>query len=178
MFELFRSLAQLSSLFMLTVSVLLSLNVHAKGQDDLKQEAAQLKQDIVSLSQDLAVLEERLLYPPEVKLGVFLSLADKTRFKLDSINIAIDDALVASHLYQQSDVESLLNGGVQQLYLGNIAPGKYKLTASFNGQGRSGGYFKRKKSLRFDKGENARYIQLIVSENPTTSEPIFKVKQW
>ncbi len=155
----------------------------AAGQNDtssteLANEARALKADILQLSQDLANLEQALLYPPDVKFGVFLSLSERTGFKLDSIEIFVDDTLVSSHLYQQEDLRSLQNGGLQQLYIGSVAPGNHKLTASFNGQGRTGGYFKRKKALNFDKSNEARFIQLIVSENPTTGEPIFKVKQW
>ncbi len=145
---------------------------------ELKKQAQELKGDILSLSQELNALEEALLYPPDVKLGVFLSLMDRTRFKLDSIEIFVDDTLVSSHLYQVGDLQSLQNGGLQQLYMGSVAPGKHKLTASFNGQGRTGGYFKRKKALNFDKTNEARFIQLIVAESPATGEPIFKVKQW
>lgn len=145
---------------------------------ELKKQAQELKGDILSLSQELNALEEALLYPPDVKLGVFLSLMDRTRFKLDSIELFVDDTLVSSHLYQAGDLQSLQNGGLQQLYIGSVAPGKHKLTASFNGQGRTGGYFKRKKALNFDKTNEARFIQLIVAESPTTGEPIFKVKQW
>lgn len=145
---------------------------------ELKKQAQQLKADILSLTQDLGALEEALLFPPDVKFGVFLSLSARTKFKLDSIELFVDDTLVSSHLYQQDDLQSLQNGGLQQLFMGSVAPGKHKLTASFNGQGRTGGYFKRKKALNFDKTNEARFIQLIVSESPTTGEPIFKVKQW
>ena len=48
----------------------------------------------------------------------------------------------------------------------------------FNGQGRNDRYFRRKKILSFVKEEKARYIQLIVSDNNSTGEPVFKVKQW
>jgi len=152
----------------------------AKGAaaDDLKQAAQALKGDILALTQQLNELEESLLYPPDVRFGVFLSLNEKTRFKLDSIELFVDDALVSTYLYQDSDIRSLLNGGIQQLYLGSVPPGEHKLTASFNGQGRSGGYFKRKKSLKFEKNNEARYIQLLVSETPGAGEPVFKVKQW
>lgn len=153
-------------------------NTNSSHTAELKKQAQELKGDILSLSQDLNALEEALLYPPDVKFGVFLSLSERTRFKLDSIELFVDDTLVSSHLYQSDDLQSLQNGGLQQLYMGSVAPGKHKLTASFNGQGRTGGYFKRKKALNFDKSNEARFIQLIVSESPTTGEPIFKVKQW
>ena len=163
---------------LLACSVLGSESSNSPSSAELKKQAQELKGDILSLSQELSALEEALLYPPDVKFGVFLSLTDRTRFKLDSIELFVDDTLVSSHLYQAGDLQSLQNGGLQQLYMGSVAPGKHKLTASFNGQGRTGGYFKRKKALNFDKTNEARFIQLIVAESPTTGEPIFKVKQW
>ncbi|KZY69093.1 hypothetical protein A3738_26295, partial [Oleiphilus sp. HI0066] len=173
--RLFKNHIGIRSLKLLAIVVtsclLLSQVVHAnsdqtQNNQDLKAEASQLKQSIIELNQELHALEQAMIYPPEVKFGVFLSLDDKTRFKLDSIELFVDDALISTHLYQNSDIQALLNGGVQQLYLGSVAPGQHKLTASFKGQGRSGGYFKRKKSLKFDKTKNARYIELIVSERP------------
>ena len=144
----------------------------------MNAKAALLKQEVLSLTKSLDALEQSLLYPPDVKLGVFLSLSSKSRFKLDSIELFVNDDLVFTHLYEDADIQSLLNGGMQQLYMGSVAPGTHTLTASFNGQGRIGGYFKRKKALRFKKSNEPRYIQLIVSESASTGEPIFKVKQW
>ena len=163
---------------LLACSTLASESAAGNASADLRKQAQDLKGDILTLSQDLAALEESLLYPPDVKFGVFLSLGDRTLFKIDSIELFIDETLVSSHLYQADDLRSLQNGGLQQLYMGSVTPGKHKLTASFNGQGRTGGYFKRKKALNFDKTSEARFIQLIVTESPTTGEPIFKVKQW
>lgn len=163
---------------LLVIPALASESADSPNAAELKKKAQELKGEILTLSQDLSSLEEALLYPPDVKFGVFLSLTDRTRFKLDSIELFVDDTLVSSHLYQTGDLLSLQNGGLQQLYMGSVAPGKHKLTASFNGQGRTGGYFKRKKALNFDKTNEARFIQLIVAESPTTGEPIFKVKQW
>lgn len=150
----------------------------APAENKLNKEAELLKQELIKLNQDLSQFEQSLLYPPEVQVSVFLSLSDKTRFRLDSIEILIDDALVASHLYQEGDINALKTGGIQQLYLGSVNPGKHKLSASFNGQGRNGRYFRKKKSLSFTKNASARFIQLIVSESPGSGEPQFKVKQW
>lgn len=151
---------------------------HASANADLSKQAQQLKKELVEISSALDRYESELLYPAEVKVAVFLSLANQTRFKLDSIELYIDDELVSSHLYQNDEITALRAGGKQQLFQGSVQPGSHKLTASFNGQGRTGGYFKRKKALSFDKKASARYIELVVNESPTTGEPIFKVKQW
>ena len=169
-------------IFFLTLISLGSASAASKDEaasaKAMNAKAAVLKQEVLTLTKSLDSLEQSLLYPPNVKLGVFLSLSSKSRFKLDSIELFVNDDLVFTHLYEDADIQSLLNGGLQQLYLGSVAPGTHTLTASFNGQGRIGGYFKRKKALRFKKSNEARYIQLIVSESASTGEPIFKVKQW
>ena len=173
-------LPSIQTLFTTLLLVLLSAHsvFAAQPDDSLDKEAEALKQELIKLNQDLSAFEQNFLYPPEVQLSVFLSLSDKTTFRLDSIEISVDGALVASHLYQEDDIAALKTGGIQQLYIGSVGPGKHKLSASFNGQGSSGSYFRRKKSLTFIKESNARYIQLIVSESPGAGEPLFKVKQW
>ncbi len=175
------SILESTRTFILTLLLALSFSHSSFGtpsDDALNKEAEALKQELIKLNQELTAFEQKLLYPPEVQVSVFLSLSDKTTFRLDSIEISVDDALVASHLYQEDDISALKTGGVQQLYIGSVAPGKHKLSASFNGQGASGSYFRRKKSLTFTKESSARYIQLIVSESPGVGEPLFKVKQW
>jgi hypothetical protein len=142
------------------------------------QEAEKIKKDIIELNRRLYQFEENLLYPSNTQLAVFLSYAENTAFVLDSVELRLDDKLVSSSLYQESELTALKNGGIQRIYLGSLEDGKHKLTVQFNGQGRNDRYFRRKKALNFIKEEQARFIQLIVSEDRTTSEPLFKVKQW
>ncbi|MFV1873707.1 MAG: hypothetical protein ACMZ64_10340 [Oleiphilus sp.] len=141
-------------------------------------EAEKIKQDIIKINQDLYRFQEALLYPTNTQLAIFLSYADNSAFILDSIEINLDGKLVSSALYRESEVEALKKGGIQRVFLGSLSDGKHKLSIQFNGQGRNDRYFRRKKILNFVKEEQARYIQLIVSDNNTTGEPIFKVKQW
>ncbi len=141
-------------------------------------EAEKIKKDIIELNQRLYQFEEALLYPTNTQLSVFLSYADNTAFILDSVELLLDDKLVSASLYQDAELSALKNGGIQRVYLGSLADGKHKLTVQFNGQGKNERYFRRKKALNFVKEEQARFIQLIVSEDRTTGEPLFKVKQW
>lgn len=149
-----------------------------KALQALNQEVANLKLDILELNRDLYRFEEQLLHPVETQIAVFLSLAPDTRFSLDSIELHLDDTLISSYLYQEKEISALRSGGTQRLYVGSLSDGKHKLSASFNGQGASSRYFRRKKSMKFVKSQKAKYIQLIVSEDQRTGEPLFKVKQW
>ena len=141
-------------------------------------EAEKIKQEIIQINQDLYRFQEALLYPANTQLAIFLSYADNSAFVLDSIEISLDGQLVSSALYGDSEIEALKKGGIQRVFLGSLSDGKHKLSMQFNGQGRNDRYFRRKKILSFVKEEKARYIQLIVSDNNSTGEPVFKVKQW
>ena len=144
----------------------------------LAKEAEQLKKRLVELNRDLYTYEEQLLYPTETQLAVFLSLRADTTFKLDSVELLLDDKLVATHLYQESELNALKKGGIQKIYLGSLADGRHKLTAKFNGQGADKSYFRRKKALTFTKENKAKYIQMEISESSTKREPLFKYTQW
>lgn len=142
------------------------------------QEAEQLKQDIISINQELYGFQEALLYPSNTQLAIFLSYSDNSAFVLDSIEILLDDQLVSSALYSDAEISALKKGGIQRVFLGSLSDGKHKLSLQFNGQGQNDRYFRRKKILSFVKEDKARYIQLIVSDESATGEPVFKVKQW
>lgn len=144
----------------------------------LVKEAEELKKDLIQLNRDLYHFEEELLYPTETQLAVFLSLNAKSTFTLDSIELLLDDKLVGTYLYQDTELEALKKGGIQRIYLGSLSDGRHKLTAQFNGQGANNSYFRRKKALKFTKENSAKFIQMEVSENSSTREPLFKVKQW
>tara|TARA_R110002072_G_scaffold172728_1_gene326969 strand:- start:51960 stop:52559 length:600 start_codon:yes stop_codon:yes gene_type:complete len=144
----------------------------------LVSEAEKIKKEIIKINQELYKFQKELLYPSNTQLAIFLSYSEKTSFVLDSIEINLDGKLVSSSLYRDSEIEALKKGGIQRIYLGSLSDGKHKLSMQFNGQGQNERYFRRKKILSFIKEENARYIQLIVSDNNVSGEPVFKVKQW
>jgi hypothetical protein len=144
----------------------------------LIQEAEELKKELIQLNSELYEFEEDLLYPANTQVGVFLSMSKDSSFILDSIQIRLDDKLVTSFIYQEDEIASLKNGGIQRLYLGSLADGRHKLTAKFNGQGANNQYFRRKKALNFTKEQSTKYILLVVTESAINNEPLFKVKAW
>ena len=144
----------------------------------LNKEVSALKKDILQLNQSLYRFEEQLLHPVETQFAVFLAVAPNTRFNLDSIALRLGDTLISSHLYEEKEIKALRQGSVQRLYVGSLSDGKYKLTASINGQGASSKYHRTNKPIKFAKNEKAKYIQLVVGEDRRTGKPLIKVKQW
>ena len=144
----------------------------------LDQEIQELKKDVVDLNKDLFVLEEELLFPANTQVAVFLSVDVGQFFGLDSVQLKIDRKEVINSLYTPREVEALLKGGVQRLYLGNLKVGGHELVAFFNGKGPNERAYKRGASLRFEKGVGAKYLELKIDDRQRKLQPQFEIKDW
>jgi len=144
----------------------------------LDQEIQDLKKDVVDLNKDLFILEEELLFPANTQVAVFLSVEVGQFFGLDSVQLKIDRKEVINYLYTPREVEALLKGGVQRLYLGNLKVGGHELVAFFNGKGPNQRAYKRGASLRFEKGVGAKYLELKIDDRQKKLQPEFAIKDW
>ena len=144
----------------------------------LDQEIQGLKKDVVDLNKDLFVLEEELLFPANTQVAVFLSMDVGDFFALDSVQLKIDQKEVINYLYTPREVEALLKGGVQRLYVGNLKVGPHELVAFFNGKGPNERDYKRGASLRFEKGVGAKYLELKIDDRQRKLQPEFEIKDW
>lgn len=143
--------------------------------DDRIQE---VKSDVIQLNRDLLVLEEELLFPANTQLAVFVSLDVGKLFELDSVQIKIDDKLVANYLYTPLEVQALQRGGVQRLYLGNLRTGEHEVVAFFTGRGPHERDYKRGATVKFSKDTQAKYIELRIQDSQAKLQPEFNVKIW
>ena len=144
----------------------------------LDQEIQGLKKDVVELNKDLFVLEEELLFPANTQVAVFLSMDVGDFFSLDSVQLKIDQKEVINYLYTPREVEALLKGGVQRLYVGNLKVGAHELVAFFNGKGPSERAYKRGASVKFEKGVGAKYLELKIDDRQRKLQPEFEIKDW
>ena len=144
----------------------------------LDQEIQDLKKDVVDLNKDLFILEEELLFPANTQVAVFLSMDIGTFFALDSVTLKLDQREVINYLYTPRELEALLKGGVQRLYLGNLKVGPHELVAFFNGKGPNERAYKRGASLRFEKGVGAKYLELKINDRQRKLQPEFEIKDW
>jgi hypothetical protein len=144
----------------------------------LDQDIQGLKKDVVDLNKDLFVLEEELLFPANTQVAVFLSLDVGDFFALDSVQLKIDQKEVINYLYTPREVDALLKGGVQRLYVGNLKVGPHELVAFFNGKGPNERAYKRGASLRFEKGVGAKYLELKIDDRQSKLQPEFEIKDW
>lgn len=137
-----------------------------------------LKGDVIRLNRDLLVLEEDLLFPASTQVALFVSMDVGRLFALDSVQVSLDDKVVANYLYTPLEVEALHRGGVQRLYLGNLRAGEHTLVAFFTGKGPHERDYKRGATLKIEKGSDPKYIELRIRDSTQKLQPEFDVKVW
>ena len=108
-----------------------SARAQMKGLDEQVQE---VKSDVLSIAADLNQLEEKLLYPSDTHLAVFVALAHGETLRLDAVQIQIDGQPATHYIYSFKELDALRKGGVQRLYSGNIATGAHEIQVSVNGK--------------------------------------------
>lgn len=144
----------------------------------ISREVQALKKEVIVLNKDLRLLEENMLFPSNTRFTVFITVNSGRFFTLESVKVKIDGRLVTSHVYSGKQRTALLNGGVQKLYVTNMSEGEHRLTAFFTGIGANDRVYKRAAELEFDKGLGSQYLEILVTDDESTQEPVFKLKQW
>ncbi len=136
-----------------------------KGQDEQVQE---IKGDVLSIAAELNQLEEKLLYPSNTQVAVFVSLVGGETFRLDSVEVQLDGKPVAHHLYTFKELEALQKGGVQRIYTGNVRSGEHDLQVSVTGK--TGGVTDFQKAERFkvNKDVGPKIVEISLAAQSIT----------
>jgi hypothetical protein len=128
-----------------------------KGLDEQIQD---IKTDVLAISTDLVQLEEKLLYPSNTQVSLFVSLAQGEKFRLDAMEIKIDGKDAAHHLYTFKELEALQKGGVQRIYTGNIRAGEHTLDVTLIGKTAGNSDFRHDASYKFTKDVGPRLVEI------------------
>jgi len=136
------------------------------------------KADVIRLNRDLLVLEEELLFPANTQVALFVSMDVGWLFDLESVQIKLDDKMVANYLYTPLEVKALHRGGVQRVFVGNLKAGEHAIDAFFTGRGPHERDYKRATTLKFDKSTEPKYIELRIKDSTSKLQPEFEVKVW
>jgi len=169
-------------LLYIVLASLLSLVVNAeevsreqiKGLDEQVQD---IKKDVLNLSSGLARLEEKLLFPSNTQVSLFVSMNEGDDFRLDSVQLKLNEKVVAQHLYSFRELEALQMGGVHRLYLGNIKTGDHDLVVSYTGKAPAGGEYKRSGSYRVNKDVGPKFVEIKIA-GPESTEQDIKFRDW
>jgi hypothetical protein len=145
----------------------------SQGLDEQVQE---IKSDVLSIAAELNQLEEKLLYPSGTQVAIFIALAKGDLMRLDAVRLQIDGQLVAHHIYSFKELEALRKGGVQRIYVGNVATGDHQLEVLVDGKLEGGADFSRTEHFTFRKEVKPKMVELTVQ--PSTGNNPIALGEW
>jgi hypothetical protein len=134
-----------------------------KQMRGLDEQIQEIKSDVLNMTQELNRLEEKLLYPSGTQVAVFVELAKGDTLRLDAVRLQIDGQLVAHYIYSAKELEALRKGGVQRIYVGNVATGDHQLEVLVDGKLESGADFSRTERFAFRKEVKPKLVGLTVA---------------
>jgi len=140
-----------------------------RGLDEQVQE---VKSDTLSIAAELNQLEEKLLYPSGTQVAIFVALAKGDQLRLDAVRLEIDGQLVAHYIYSAKELEALRKGGVQRIYVGNVATGDHQLNVMVDGTLKAGTDFSRTEHFTFRKEVKPRLVELKIAGPDSSKTPI------
>jgi len=145
-----------------------------KGLDEQVQD---VKKDVLNLTSELSKLEEKLLFPSNTQLALFVSLKKGDDFRLDSVQIKLNNKIVAQHLYAFRELEALHRGGVQKIYMGNIKTGEHNLVVNFIGQAPAGGEYRRSATYKVNKSVGPKFVEIKIT-GPAVDDQGIHFQDW
>lgn len=145
-----------------------------RGLDEQIQE---IKSDVLSMTAELSQLEEKLLYPSGTQVAIFVALAKGDQMRLDAVRLQIDGQLVAHYIYSAKELEALRKGGVQRIYVGNVATGDHKLEVLVEGKREGGADISRTEDFAFRKEVKPKLVELTVGGAGSGNPPI-TIGEW
>jgi hypothetical protein len=145
-----------------------------RGLDEQVQE---IKSDVLGIAEELSRLEEKLLYPSGTQVAIFIALSEGDPMRLDAVRLQIDGQLVAHYIYSSKELEALRKGGVQRIYVGNVATGDHQLEVLVDGKLEGGADFSRSEQFAFHKEVKPKLVGLTLAEPDSGNTPI-AVQEW
>lgn len=131
-----------------------------KGLDEQVQE---IKTDVLSIAAQLNRLEEKLLYPSNTQLAIFVSLGGGEAFRLDAVEIQLGEKVVAHHIYTFKELEALRKGGVQRIYTGNVRDGDLDLQVSVIGKSAIGAAVRNREHFKVIKAVGPKIVEISLT---------------
>lgn len=148
--------------------------------DNLKSldgQVQEIKTDVLDIAAELSNLEERLMFPSNTQLSVFVSVANDEDFRLDAVQIEINGQLATHHIYSFQELEALHKGGVQRAYTGNITTGGHEMVVTMLGKLANGKDFSESGLYSFSKGVKPKTIGIALAA-PGLGRDVIQVEDW
>lgn len=150
----------------------------APNAQPLDDDVQSLKTEVLKINRELFMIEEDIQYPESTQFTVFISLDIGDFFELDSVQLRVDDKIVANYLYTKRELTALKEGGVQRFYQGNLKSGRHEFTAYFIGKGPHDRDYKRGVTKVIDKDLTPLFVELKIVDDTGQQQPDFEIAIW
>jgi len=142
----------------------------------LDEQVQSLKSEVININRELMLLQEKLVYPSNTEMSVFVSLSADKKFSLDSIALQIDSKPVQKHVYTYHELEAMLDKGVQRLYTGNLANGKHQVSVSITGHTSTNNKYEQNASFTVEKNTGPKLVEIKITSGG--GSPSVKLTNW
>jgi hypothetical protein len=156
---------------------LAALDGDRKQMKGLDEQVQEVKSDVLGISAELSRLEEKLLYPSNTQVAVFIALEPQDPTRLDAVQIQIDGQPVAHYIYSFKELDALRKGGVQRVYTGNVTTGEHRIEIAVSGKLQSGGDYNQSGSFSFRKGVEPKLVGVRLA-GPESGKPAIEIGDW
>ncbi|SOB75184.1 hypothetical protein SAMN04488490_0748 [Marinobacter sp. LV10R510-11A] len=163
---------------LIVAAVLMALGCGPAIASSLDEEIADLKSEIFAHAGEIFELEQKVLHPVDTRLAVFLTLTNRDGLDLDTVELYVNGQPVASHLYTARETGSLQQGGIQQLFTGNLANGEHQLKAVITARAANDRFVRRESTHRFQKRPGALRLQMALEAKAPDYEPRVSFVEW
>ena len=171
--------------FLVVISALLCISASASPADEsaraqmkgLDEQVQEVKSDVLSIAAELNQLEEKLLYPSDTHIAVFVSLAHGETLRLDAVQIQIDGQPATHYIYSFKELDALRKGGVQRIYSGNVATGAHEIAIQVSGQLANGKDYSQNERFPFTKEIKPKLLGVMLA-GPESPRAGIHLEDW
>lgn len=155
----------LTTVFFMSIPLLTSAADIPKDElKSLDEQVQEIKKDVLDQTSELRRLEEKLLFPSNTQVSLFISLDDK-KTNLESVELKLDNKTVAKYLYTMREQSALQQGGVQRIYTGNVRTGSHNVSVHVKGKAPILGRYQRKASYSLTKKVGPKFLEIKVAKS-------------
>jgi hypothetical protein len=139
-----------------------------KGLDEQVQD---IKKDVLAISSELQLLEEKLVYPSNTQLALFVSLKGNGKLRLDAVRLKLDGQDAAHHIYTFKELEALQGGGVQRIHTGNVRTGEHSVEVAVIGK-TGDTEFQQVATYKFKKAVEPKLLEIVIDRSESSAKVI------
>jgi len=156
--------------------VLISSN--ATFASSLDDEITRLEAEVAAHADEIFQLEQKLPPPVDTRLAVFLTLASRDGLDLDSVEMFVNGKPAVSHLYSTRESDAIQQGGIQELFTGNLANGQHQLRAVITARAPNDHFVRRETTHRFQKRPGKLRLKMVLKATAPDYEPRVSFAEW